>query len=118
VNRSVDDAQSSAGSRQKVEKAVSQLMSISRSEEACRLLGVEGVLVDQVDISVLDDPLDYVAYDIAAAVRDGDDETAPVQATMLSTLVAELRLCVLIVSHIDQHDLVERVMRNMRELRG
>ena len=60
------------------------------------LLGVDGVLVDQVDITVLDDPLDYVAYDIAAAVRDALEETAPVQATMLSTLVAELRLCGLI----------------------
>jgi len=116
--RSVDDLQSAPGSRQKVEKAVSQLMILSRSEEACRLLGVEGVLVSQVDITVLDDPLDYVAYDIAAAVRDADEEGAPVQATMLSTLVAELRLCGLISSHIVQADLVERVLRHLREMQA
>ena len=76
-------------------------MLLSRSEEACRLLGVEGVLVDQVNVTILDEPL---------------EDTAPVQATMLSTLVAELRLCGLMLSHIDQFDLVERVMRQLREL--
>ena len=81
-----------------------------------RLLGIDGVLVDQVDITILDDPLDYLAYDIAAAVRDVEEESAPVQATMLSTLVAELRLCGLIIARIDQFDLVERVMRQLREL--
>ena len=103
-------------SRQRAEKVVSQLVLLSRSDEACRLLGVEGVLADQVDITILDDPLDYLAYDIAAAVRDTEEETAAVQATMLSTLVAEFRLCGFIASHIDQHDLVERVMRQLREL--
>ena len=102
--------------RTRVEKVVSQLMLMSRSEEACRLLGIDGVLVDQVDITILDDPLDYLAYDIAAAVRDVEEESAPVQATMLSTLVAELRLCGLIIARIDQFDLVERVMRQLREL--
>jgi hypothetical protein len=102
--------------RPRVEKAVSQLVFLARSEEACRLLGVEGVLADQVDITFLDDPVDYLAYDIAAAVRDSAEEVAPVQATMLSTLVAELRLCNLASAHIDQHDLIERVMRHLREL--
>ena len=105
-------------SRQAVEKIVSQLSLLVRSEEACRLLGVDGVLVDQVNVTLLDDPLDYVAYDIAAALRDAEEETPPVQATMLSTLVAELRLCNLMTSHVDQHDLVERVMRQRRELDG
>ena len=113
-----DPGEVASGSRVTVEKIVSQLVLLSRSEEACRLLGVEGVLADLVDISVLDDPLGYVAYDIAAAVRDASEDSAPVQATMLSTLVAELRLCGLIASHIDQHDLVERVMRHLRELQG
>jgi hypothetical protein len=103
-------------SRQTVEKTVSQLTMIARSEEACRLLGIDGVLVDQVTITILDDPLEYVAYDIAAAVRDAAEDRAPVQATMLATLVAELRLCGLFVSHIDQHDLVDRVIRLMGEL--
>jgi hypothetical protein len=110
------DGARGASSRPRLEKTVSQLMVLSRSEEACRLLGIDGVLVDQVDITVLDDPLDYVAYDIAAAVRDADEDSAPVQATMLSTLVAELRLCGLILGHVDQYDLVERAMRQLREL--
>ena len=113
---SSDDIRGSTANRQAVERAVAQLVMLSRSEEACRLLGVEGVLVDQVNITILDDTLDYLAYDIAAAIRDTAEDTEPVQATMLSTLVAELRLCGLIVSHIDQHDLVERVMRQGREL--
>ncbi len=112
-----NDTYGTNGGRQKVESLVGQLVVLSRSEEACRLLGVDGVLVDQVNITVLDDPMDYVAYDIAAAIRDAGDDSAPVQATMLSTLVAELRLCGLIRSHIDQGDLVERVLRQMRELR-
>ena len=94
---------------------MSQLVTLSRSEEACRILGVDGVLVDQVDITFLDDPLEYLAYDIGAAIRDARDDTSPVQATMLSTLVAELRLCGVLISHIDHHDLVERVMRNLDE---
>ena len=117
--RNRDDPQSLASSRETVEKTVSQLVFISRSEEACRLLGVEGVLVDQVDITLLDDPLDYVAYDIATAVHDAKEEIAPVQATLLSTLVAELRLCNLLAAHVvDQHDLTERVMRHLREMDG
>jgi hypothetical protein len=104
--------------RQRVEKAVTQLVFLARSEEACRLLGVEGVLADQVDITLLDDPLDYLAYDVAAAVRDATEEVAPVQATMLSTLVAELRMCNLLAARFDQHDLIERVMGHLRELQG
>jgi hypothetical protein len=96
-----------------VEAYVAHLVSLSRSEEACRLLGVDGILADQVDITLLDNPVDYVAYDIAAAVRDAQEDTAPVQATMLSTLVAELRLCSLLVAHMDSSDLVERVLRNL-----
>jgi len=114
--RDKDNVLSSSSQRERVEKAVSQLVMIARSEEACRILGVEGVLVDQVNITILDDPLDYVAYDIAAALRDVEEDTTPVQATMLSTLVAELRLCGLIRSHVDQYDLVERVMRQLREM--
>jgi len=118
VNRRERSSQGPQDSRQRVEKAVSQLFLLSRSEEACRLLGVDGILAEQVDISLLDDPLDYVAYDIAAAVRDADEEVVPVQASMLSTLVAEVRMCNLMVAHVDQHDLTERVMRHLRELQG
>ena len=45
----------------------------------------------------------------------GTPRDAAVQATMLSTLVAELRLCSLLVPHIDTHDLVERVLRLLDE---
>ena len=34
----------------------------------------------------------------------------------VDSLVAELRLCGLIIARIDQFDLVERVMRQLREL--
>jgi len=94
------------------------LVMIARSEEACRLLGVEGVLVDQADITLLEDPLDYVAYGIAAAVHETEKESAAGQATMLSTLVAELRMCNLLAAHVDQHDLIERVMRHHGEMQG
>jgi hypothetical protein len=115
--RSTEDLKGAPSSQQRAEKVVSQLVLLSRSEEACKLLGVEGVLAGHVDITILDDPLAYLAHDIAAAVRDAEDR-APVQTTMLSTLVAEFRLCSFISSHIDQHDLVERVMRQLRELQG
>ena len=114
-SRSLDDP---PGSRSAAEKAVSQLVLISRSEEACRLLGVEGVLVGQADITMLDDPLDYVAYDIAAALHDVEEGIVPGQGTMLSSLVAELRMCHLLGAHVDQHDLTERVIRHLREMQG
>jgi hypothetical protein len=117
-SRSRNDVPGAAGGRQTVEKTVSTLAMLARSEEACRLLGVDGVLADQADVAFLDDPLDYLAYDIAAAVHEAADEIVPAQGTMLSTLVAELRMCQLIAVHVDQYDLTERVMRHLREMQS
>ena len=103
------------GGRQRVEKLVSQLILLSRSEEACRLLGVDGLLADVVDLNVLDDPLGYLSHDIAGAIHDSDGEAAPDGPTKLAPLVAELRLCGLIVAHLDQFDLVERVLGQLAE---
>jgi hypothetical protein len=118
VNRRDWQGPAAGDTRQHVEKVVSQLIVLSRSEEACRLLGIDGVLADQADITLLDDPLDYAAYDIAAAVRDAEEEVAPVQASMLSTLVAEVRMCSLLAAHVDQHELTERVLRHLRDLQA
>ena len=61
-------------SRSRVEKLVGQLIELSRDEAACRALGVDGGVAEQVDISFLDDPVDYVAYDLAEALKAAEDD--------------------------------------------
>jgi hypothetical protein len=118
VNKRRRDDFGLRASRELAEKTVSTLVMLARSEEACRLLGVDGVLVDQTDVSFLDDPLDYLAYDIATALRDAEEDVVSGQGTLLSTLVAELRMCQLLAAHVNQHDLTERVLRHLREAPG
>jgi hypothetical protein len=104
-------------SRQRVEKLVSQLARMAASIEACEALGVDGVLAEQVDISFVEDPLDYVAYDIAQALiaADGEDGTASEVPPLLATLVAEFKLCRALEGRVDETELVRRTLANLRE---
>jgi hypothetical protein len=68
---------------------------LASSDEACKLLGVDGTLEDEVDIDFAVEPIDYVAQEIAQALAhaisapDGDDAEP---ARSLSALVALVRL--------------------------
>jgi hypothetical protein len=103
--------------RHRVEKLVEQLARMASSIEACEALGVNGVLADQVDVSFIEDPLDYVAYDLAQAVfaLDSDEASPDEVPPLLATLVAEFKLCRAIEGRVDETELVRRTMTNLRE---
>ncbi|HXH22103.1 MAG TPA: hypothetical protein VNN10_08740 [Dehalococcoidia bacterium] len=85
-----------------VSARITRLIDLARNEEASKLLGVEGLLEDQLDITFLDDPLDWVAYDIAQAIKAADaEEDEEGAGPTLATLVAELRLYRLLRGEID-----------------
>jgi len=76
------------------------IFALAGNDEACRLLGVEGSLEGQLDLEFIDDPLEWLAYDIAMAVRNADasesgEEEEP--APTLATLVGEIRLARLVL---------------------
>jgi hypothetical protein len=98
-----------------VERAVGQIASLARSEEACKLLGVDGVLEGQLDLAFLNDPLEWLASDIANALEaaeSSDDDAIPaVESLTLDIVVAEFRLCQLVQGTIDESELIRRVRR-------
>ncbi len=96
-----------------VEGKIGQIVTLSQNEEACRLLGVDGVLEGQLDVAFLNDPLQWLAFDIAAALRAADEETEEIASSdappLLATLVAEARLCRVLLGQVDEIDLGRRV---------
>ena len=103
--------------RVRVEKLVEQLARMAASIEACEALGVNGVLADQVDISFVEDPLDYIAYDLAQALvaADSEDATTTEVPPLLATLVAEFKLCRAVQGRVDETELVRRTLANLRD---
>lgn len=96
----------------RVEDTIGKIAKLAASEEACRLLGVDGALIDQVDAAFLNDPLEWLANDIATAMRDDeaeDDDAEAPHARDLSTLVAEYKLCVVMLGAMNEADLAGRV---------
>src|SRR5262249_12865931 len=88
------------------------LARLAESDDACKLLGVEGCLEAQLDLSFVDDPADWVAYDIAVAVKVADSEESgdeDNQSPTLATLVAELRLLKLLQGSVDLGALARKV---------
>ncbi len=92
-------------------------MSLAGDKTACDVLGVEGVLADQVDLAFVEDPLDYVAFDLASALTavDADDGEAVETPPLLATLVAEIKLYQSLQSSVDEAELVRRTLQNLRE---
>lgn len=96
-------------------RRLAALVALSQNDEACRLLGADGVLEAQLDLTFIDDPLDWVAFDIGMAVKSAagediatdndEEETAPT----LATLVAELRLYRIVAGDIDEAALLRKV---------
>ena len=99
-------------SRLRVEKLVGQLVELSRDEAACRVLGVDGSVEQQIDITFLEDPIDFVAYDLAVALNAGDENTDFVGEVppLLATLVAEVKLCSSLAGRVDETELVRRTL--------
>ena len=113
----MNEAGESWESRSRVEKLVGQLIALARDESACRVLGVDGAVAEQVDISFIEDPIDYVAYDLAAALMaaDEDFDTSTEVPPLLATLVAEVKLCQALIGRVDEAELVKRTLGNLRE---
>ena len=55
-------------------RIVSGLLRLANNEEAVRLLGVEGTLEEELDVTFLNDPLGWVANEIANGIKESDDE--------------------------------------------
>jgi hypothetical protein len=112
VNRG-DDRES----RVRIEKLVGLLARLAASIEACEALGVDGALREQVDISFLENPIDYVAYDLAQAILAADSEEATPDEVppLLATLVAEFKLCRAVQGRVDEAEVVRRTLSNLRE---
>jgi hypothetical protein len=70
-------------------RIVAGLVRLAEVDEACQLLGVEGTLEDELDVTFLNDPLGWVASEIASAIRGSEAEE---EGVSLSTVVAMLRL--------------------------
>lgn len=82
-------------------------------ETASRLLGVEGTLEDEVDITFLNDPLAWVANEIAGGIRVEEDET---EGVSLSTVVALLRLYRIVRGGpLDERELRDAVVEYLQE---
>jgi hypothetical protein len=112
----VNEPSESRESRNRVEKLVGQLVELARDETACRVLGIDGVAAEQLDVSFLEDPIDYVAYDLAAALLAADDDPSVTTGVppLLSMLVAEVKLCQ-ILGRFDEAELIRRTLNNLRE---
>jgi hypothetical protein len=88
--------------RRSLADQVADLLALAQNDEACRLLGVDGSLESQLDITFLDDPLDWLAFDIAQAIKAVPDDEEKEPGPTLTTLVAEVRLIRLMKGSIDQ----------------
>jgi hypothetical protein len=92
---------------ERARRIVSSLLVLARDDEARRLLGVDGTLEDELDLTFLDDPVEWIASEIATAIQLQDDES---QGVSLSSVVALLRLYrVLRGGSLDEQELQEAV---------
>lgn len=95
-----------------IDHVLRQIGTLADSVEARSLLGVDGILADQVDVAFLNDPYEWIANDIASAIKDAtyDDAISGNSDTpMLTTLVAEYRLLLLLQGRVDDAELARRI---------
>jgi hypothetical protein len=96
-------------------RIVAGLVRLVNNDEAVRLLGVDGTLEDELDVTFLNDPLGAVANEIATGVRDADDDESD-EGVALSTVVAMLRLYrILRGGTLDERELREAVIEFLEE---
>ena len=94
------------------EQIVAGLVRLAASDEACRLLGVDGTLEDEVDVTFLNDPLSWIANEVASGIRLESDES---EGVPLSTLVALLRLYRVLTGSLDERELRDAVVEIMED---
>ena len=100
------------------------LLRLAESDEAARLLGVDGTLEDEVDIAFALDPLSWVGSEIANAVRDTLDQAGPSEtndddadaAPSLSLVIGLIRLAgILRGTRLSLEDLTSAVLEYLAE---
>jgi hypothetical protein len=100
------------------------LVRLAESNEAARLLGVDGTLEDEVDIAFALDPISWVGSEVANALRDALDQTGPTEldddesdaAPSLSLVVALIRLAgILRGARLTPEELTSAVVEYMAE---
>jgi hypothetical protein len=97
-------------------RIVSGLMRLVGNDEAARLLGADGTLEDELDVTFLNDPLGWVANEIASSIRESDSED---EGVSLSTVVAMLRLYrILRGGAVDERELRDAVVEFLEEDEG
>ena len=93
-------------------RVVAGLLRLAASDDAARLLGVDGTLEDEVDITFLNDPLAWIASEIASGIKLEDEET---EGVSLSSLVALVRLYRTLRGNINETELREAVIEFLDE---
>ncbi|HEU5315408.1 MAG TPA: hypothetical protein VFX49_04820 [Chloroflexota bacterium] len=110
-----------------VRRVVQGLIRLAESEEAGRILGVDGTLEDEIDLLFLSEPLEWIASEIANALRQAEQdeeeeedaeetEASDGGSVSLSTAVALLRLYRIATGQkIEERALVEAVVEYLNE---
>jgi hypothetical protein len=105
-------AAEAAGDR--IGQVVADLLTLADNDEACRLLGVEGALDGQLDVAFLNEPLEWIAFDLATALQEVDSDDPETASNLtLTVLVAELRLYLALRGPIDAVALEHRVREQL-----
>lgn len=101
---------------ERVTEIVNGLVRLARSDEACRLLGVDGTLEDEVDVTFLNDPVAWIANEIAGALQEDTDSEEESDVAPLSSLVALVRLYgILIARPIIETELRDEVLGYLQD---
>ena len=111
-----------------VRRVVASLLRLANSEDACRLLGVDGTLEDEIDLVFLSEPLEWIASEVANALRqaeeaaeeedddEDDEESNAPGAVSLSTIVALVRLYKLATGRaLEERELADAVIEYLNE---
>ena len=113
-----------------VRRVVASLLRLAASDDACRLLGVDGTLEDEIDLVFLSEPLEWIASEVANALRQAEDEAAEddddsdndeeatdaAGAVSLSTMVALVRLFKLATGRaLEERELGDAVIEYLNE---
>ena len=115
-----------------VRRVVGSLLRLANSDDACRLLGVDGTLEDEIDLVFLSEPLEWIASEVANALRlaeeegaeedededdeDEEEEGAAAGAVSLSTIVALVRLYKLATGRaLEEGELSDAVIEYLNE---
>jgi hypothetical protein len=108
-----------------VRRVAQGVVRLANSDEACRILGVDGTLEDEIEIGFVAEPLEWIANEIATALRQADaedededeedEEVVPASAS-LSTLVALARLYrVLQGEPLGERELMDAVLEYLQD---